>query len=346
MDEKMKKVVVHGTKNHEIVMADKPVPKEGEVLIRIEGCGICAGDRSMYMGTAPWGEIENDMVLGHEYVGIVEVLGSRTGHLGLSVGDRCIAEIQIPCGKCYYCTHGLRHLCTDESGFLEGGWAQYMILRKNAIIHKVPLSIPKMNAVLIEPLSCSAHGVSRANISMKDVVVISGMGAIGLGMIQFAKLHTPYKLIGLDVNDEMLETAKEFGAEYVFNPAKQDVEEEIKKLTDGLGADIYIEASGNGRSLDMGLKVLRKRGRLVVYGVYPKPVQVDFNYVSEYKELEIVGGHLSPDTYDYVIKCLAQGLIHPEKMITDVYTLDQFEEAVYAKERNKHSIKTVLLPEC
>ena len=345
MKDKMKAVALYGTKHAELEIVDIPKAGPGEAVIKIEAAGICAGDRVMYEGKAPWGEVTERMVLGHEYIGVVTELGEGAAEeMNIEIGDRCLAEVQIPCMKCWYCRQGLYNLCDDMSGFLEGGWADYMTLRRGAIVHKVPKSIDKLEAAMIEPLSCAAHGVERADISMKDVVVISGMGAIGLGMMQFAKLKTPFKLIGLDVNDEMLKKAKELGADYTFNPLKCNVEEEIKALTDGRGADIYIEASGNSVSLETGLEVLRKRGRMVAYGVYPKPAVLDFNNVSENKELEIRGGHLSPGTYPFVIQCLERGLVRAKPLITDIYTFDDFDKALNAKKTNPLSIKTILIP--
>ena len=257
--DKMKAIVVYGTRDFKVEMVDKPRAGAGEVIIQIEAAGICAGDRAMYFGTAPWGEIQEPIVLGHEYVGIVTELGENAaGEIGLQIGDRCLAELQIPCRKCYYCKNGLTHLCTDFSGFLEGGWAEYMRLRRGAVIHKVPKTIDSLSAAMIEPLSCSAYAVERANVSMKDTVVISGMGAIGLGMIQFTRLKNPYRLIGLDINDEMLAVAKKLGADYVFNPLSDDDKTSINDLTGGIGADIFIEASGNSDSIRTGMEVLRK----------------------------------------------------------------------------------------
>ncbi len=342
---RMKAVALYGTGKAVTEEVEIPKAGPGEAIIRIEAAGICAGDRIMYEGKAPWGEVTTRMVLGHEYIGVVTELGEGAAQeMCLQLGDRCLAEVQIPCMKCYYCRHGWYNLCDDPNGFLEGGWAEYMRIRRGAIVHKVPKSIDRLEAAMIEPLSCSAHGVERADISMKDVVVISGMGAIGLGMIQFAKLKTPYKLIGLDVNDRMLEMAKRLGADYVLNPTTCNVQEAIRELTDGRGADIYIEASGNGVSLETGLEVLRKRGRMVAYGVYAKPAVLDFNMVSENKELEIRGGHLSPGTYPFVIQCLERGLVTAKPLVTDVYTFDEIEAALNAKKTNPLSIKTVLVP--
>jgi L-iditol 2-dehydrogenase len=130
-----------------------------------------------------------------------------------------------------------------------------------------------------------------------------------------------------------------------LNPARDDVPAELKGLTGGRGPDIYIEASGSVASLRTGLDVLRKAGRLVVFGVYGQKATVDFNLVSEFKELEIVGGHVSPNTYPLAIRYLAEDLIDWQVMVTHTYPLAQFEEAINAKNRaGVSSIKTLLIP--
>lgn len=341
---KMKAIVSHGAKNFVPELVDRPIPKPGEVLIQIEATGICAGDRLTWSGNAPWGPPADGLITGHEYVGRIVEFGSAGDAERLPIGSRITAEIQVPCGSCYYCCNGLPHLCADEKGLIMGSWAEYMVLPKGAVIHKVPESIDRLEAALIEPLACASHAVERADISLKDTVVISGMGAIGLGAVQFARMKNPYRLICLDVNDQMLETAKKLGAEYTFNPLKENAAESILALTDGLGADIYIETSGNTVSLANGFDVLRKRGRLVAYGVYGKKAELDFNLVSEYKELEIRGGHLSPGCYPFVIKALENGTINAKALITGVYSFDDFEKAIYAKQNDSFSIKTVLVP--
>ena len=142
----------------------------------------------------------------------------------------------------------------------------------------------------------------------------------------------------------MLAVANKLGADYVFNPLSGDVKTSINDLTGGIGADIFIEASGNRDSIRTGMDVLRKRGRMVAFGVYTKEAHLDFNQVSEYKELEIFGGHLSPGTYPLVIQCLERKQINSELLVTDIYPLDDFSAAINAKTTNKNSIKTLLVP--
>lgn len=199
----MKAIVAYGAKNYRFCEVDTPKVGEGEILIKIEAAGICASDRAVYMGGDPWGGIESPRVPGHEFVGTVEEIGPGAEKKGFVRGDRVTAECIMPCGKCYYCKKGLYHLCDDENGFLEGGFAEYMLLPKNALIHKVSKDIPAVEAALCEPLSCSAYAVNQTGMGMEDTVVISGLGAIGMGMLQFALLRNPKRVIGIDTNETL-----------------------------------------------------------------------------------------------------------------------------------------------
>lgn len=344
----MKAVVAYGAKNYKVEEVEKPVCGDSDLIIKIEAAGICASDRAVYMGGDPWGGIDEARIPGHEFVGIVVEMGEGTKvKRDVKIGDRITAECIMPCGECYYCKRGLYHLCDDEMGFLEGGFAEYMKIPEKALVHKVPTEIPAAEAAMAEPLSCSAYAVDQAEIGMKDTVVISGLGAIGMGMLQFALLKHPYRVIGLDVNDASCELAKKLGADYVFNSAKEDINEAIMEVTGGVGCDVYMEASGSDVSLRTGLEVLRKQGLLFVYSVFKKEALIDFNQISEFKELRVKGGHLSPYAFPYVIKCMERKWINTKVMATDVFPLREIEAAMDRKRSSgekKLSIKTLLVP--
>lgn len=340
----MKAIVAYGAKDYRFCEVDTPKVGEGEILIKIEAAGICASDRAVYMGGDPWGGIESPRVPGHEFVGTVEEIGPGAEKKGFVRGDRVTAECIMPCGKCYYCKKGLYHLCDDENGFLEGGFAEYMLLPKNALIHKVSKDIPAVEAALCEPLSCSAYAVNQTGMGMEDTVVISGLGAIGMGMLQFALLRNPKRVIGIDTNDALCEIAKKLGAAEVLNPMKEDVTKRIMELTDGVGCDIYMEATGNPASVEKGMNCLRKQGMLFIYSVFKKKAEIDLNQISEFKELRVIGGHLSPGAFPYTIDCLEKGKINAKVMVTDIFALNEIDEAMSAKKPDRVSIKTVLVP--
>ncbi|MFS6554437.1 zinc-binding dehydrogenase, partial [Parabacteroides distasonis] len=121
------------------------------------------------------------------------------------------------------------------------------------VISKVPKELPREKALLIEPYACSKHAVDRAGITNEDILVIAGAGTLGLGMITYARMKNPAKLIVVDMIDERLEKAKDFGADLVINPSKEDAIAKIMELTEGYGCDIYIEATGHPSSVKQGL---------------------------------------------------------------------------------------------
>ncbi len=344
----MNAVVVHQGSQFSYEQIERPHVEPGELVIQVEAAGICAADRKIYSGNHPW-QLPDPYIPGHEYVGtIVEVGEGTTESTGLNLGDRITAEIIAPCRTCWFCHRGMYHLC-DRPGVCVGAWAEYLKIPSGAIIHRVPPGLPPEHAALVEPLACSIHGVQLADIGLDDTVVIAGLGAIGMGMLQVARLKTPRLLIGLDVDDGLLKIAQKLGATHVFNvkqsDARDNVVSEIRALTGGRGCDTYIEASGNPQSIQVGLDALRKAGRLVIFGVYGHEATVDFNTISEFKALEIVGGHLSPNAYPLAVRYLAEGMVDAAAMVTHVFPLAEFEQAIAVKgQPDVTSIKTVLLP--
>ncbi|GAB4546221.1 MAG: alcohol dehydrogenase catalytic domain-containing protein [Anaerolineae bacterium] len=344
MSQKMMAVVVRGGSEFVYEAVERPVAGPGEVILRIEAAGICAADRKIYSQNHPW-QLPDPYFPGHEYVGRVVELGQGAAEqTGLAPGERAIAEILVPCRRCWFCQRGLYTHC-DQPGVCVGSWAEYMRIPAGAIVHKVPDELLPEEGALIEPLACAVHAVNLARIELADSVVVSGLGAIGMGILQVARLKTPSLLAGLDVDDGLLKIAAQLGADIVLNPTRDDVTGELRALTGGRGPDIYIEASGSVASLRTGLEMLRKAGRLVVFGVYGQEATLDFNLISEFKELEIRGGHVSPNTYPLAIDFLAEGLVDWKAMVTHTFPLARYEQALRIKEQpGVTSIKTLLIP--
>ena len=182
-------------------------------------------------------------------------------------------------------------------------------------------------ALLIEPYGCSKHAVDRGSITNEDVVVISGAGTLGLGMITYARMKNPKLLIVLDMQKNRLDKAKEFGADLVFNPGECDIDKEIKALTDGYGCDVYIEATGNPASVIQGLTIVRKLGRFVEFSVFGKATTVDWSIIGDRKELDILGAHLSPYAYPFVIDNMTKGNLKTNGVVSSIFTLEEWEKA-------------------
>ena len=267
----------------------------------------------------------------------------------VEIGDRVISEQIVPCNDCEYCRAGNYWMCrqSDVYGFkdhTQGGFAQYMKFHKNGRNHKIPEQLTREQAVLIEPYACSMHAVERGKIRHSDVVVISGLGAIGLGMVTIAKTHAPRLLIGLDMRENRLLKAKEFGADIVLNPARTDVAEEIMKLTQGYGCDVYIEAAGSEQSVDQGLKAIRNLGRFVQFGVFKEKISADWNIIGDTKEIDILGSHLGPYCYDAVIQGMLDGSIKTDGIVTHTFAMSDWDKAFETAEKSPDAIKVAMRP--
>ncbi len=146
-------------------------------------------------------------------------------------------------------------------------------------------------------------------------------------MITYARQMNPARLIALDMMDERLQKAKEFGADIVINPGKEDALQIIRDLTEGYGCDIYIEATGHPSSVVQGLQMVRRLGRFVEFGVFAQQTTVDWTLIGDNKELDVLGSHLSPYCYPYVIENIANGKLKTEGIVKTFFRLEEWEKA-------------------
>lgn len=353
---KMKAIVAYAPGDYRLEETDTPRAGEGEMILKVEACGICAGDVKAF-GGAPsfWGGdgnppyIKAPMIPGHEFVGrIVEIGKNVKGNWKL--GDRICPEQIVPCGECMFCKTGRHWMCEkhDLYGFqnnVNGGMAEYVRITKESLNYLVPGDMPIEKALLIEPYGCAFHCVQRANIQNTDTVVLSGAGTLGLGMVGAARQKNPKNLIVLDMKDERLAKAKEFGADMVMNPAKEPVVQRIKELTGGYGCDVYIEATGHPSSVQQGLEAIRKMGTFVEFSVFGDLVKVDWSIISDRKELNLLGSHLSPFCYDTVIEWIGNGKLPTAGVVSHKFPLDRWKEGFeLAKIGRDGALKVALTP--
>jgi len=357
LPKKMKAVVAYAPGDYRFEIVDTPRAGEGEMILKVEACGVCAGDTKAYAGAESfWGSSEQPpyikapMIPGHEFVGrVVEMGPNIKGNWKL--GDRICPEQIVPCGDCMFCKTGRHWMCEkhDLFGFqnnVNGGMAEYVRLTKEALPYLVPDLMPIEKAVLIEPYGCSFHCVERAQVTTTDFVVLSGVGTLGLGMVGALRRANPKTLVVLDMSDDRLEKAREFGADIVMNPGKEDVVEKIKQMTGGYGCDIYIEASGHPSSVTQGLKAIRKMGRFVEFSVFGEDVTCDWSIISDRKELDLLGVHLSPFCYDTVIEWIDNGILPTNGVVTNRFALEDWETAFkIAKNGKDGALKVIMVPD-
>lgn len=334
----MKALVAYSKKEYRLEI-DYPVPICGpdDIIIKTEGCGICAGDLKCYHGAdmfwgngtdSPW--VQTPFIPGHEFLGHIVEMGENVK--GYQLGERITADQIVPCGECRFCKSGRYWMCQPHATFgfqkqNNGGMAEYVRYPKTSVISRVPEDLPLEKALLIEPYGCSKHAVDRAQIQSEDVVVISGAGTLGLGMVTYARMKNPAKLISLDMADNRLEKAREFGADVVINPGEEDAVQKILNLTEGYGCDVYIEATGHPSSVVQGLKMIRKLGRFVEFSVFGEPVTVDWSIIGDRKELDVLGSHLSPYCYPFVIENIYNGNLKTDGVVSKWFSIEEWEKA-------------------
>lgn len=354
----MHSVMCYGPRDYRLEEIPVPNVQPGEVLVRILGAGICAGDVKCFAG-APlfWGDeyrqgyCQPPVTPGHEFVGEVVALGEGAAEkYDLAIGDLAVSEQIVPCWECRFCKRGQYWMCDgkhDVYGFRQrtrGAMAEYMLFPADAINHKVPDSLKPRQAVYVEPLACAIHAVQRGEIELGDTVVIAGCGPLGLGMVAAARLKNPGRLIALDLQPSRLEVAKKCGADLVLNPLEVDVVDEVRQLTDGYGCDVYIEATGHPQSVVQGLHMIRRLGTFVEFSVFGEPVTVDWTIIGDTKELNIHGAHLGPFCYPLAMDMLVKGQVPVDDIVTHVLPLVQFDEAFQMVLASKESIKVMLKP--
>lgn len=354
---KMQAVVVHGPEDYRLEVRDVPTPGPGQMLMKVEAVGVCASDLKCYHGAPKfWGDenraawAQTGVTPGHEFVGTI-ITGDDEAEAkhGVAEGDRVVCEQIVPCEECRYCRRGEYWMCGphDMFGFrnYDGAMAQYMIVPINARVHKISKDVEPHHAAYAEPLSCAMHAVERGNIKFDDVVVVAGAGPIGLGLISGAREKNPRLLIALDLDDAKLDLAKACGADLTINITKEDAVAKIKELTDGYGADVYLEGTGHPSAVPQGLNLLRKLGTYVEYSVFGSDVTVDWSIISDDKELDVLGAHLGPHCWPAAIKLIESGKLPLDRICTDQVALADFQKALdLVSDTAGSSVKVSIMP--
>jgi len=353
----MQAVVCHGPGDYRIEQIPVPEPGPGAALVKVEAVGICASDLKCYHGAAKfWGDehrpawAEREVIPGHEFVGIVVRLDEAARERwGVEVGDRVVSEQIVPCWRCRYCQRGQYWMCAphDLYGFKRrtpGGMASYMVFPPEAIVYRISSDLPAHHAAFAEPLACSLHAVERADIRFDDVVVVAGCGPIGVGMVLGAVAKSPAHVVALDVFDSKLDVARLCGADIIVNVSRDDPFPVVANLTQGYGADVYLDGSGHAAAVPQGLRLLRKLGTYVEYGVFGSEVSVDWSIISDDKELDVRGAHLGPHCWPAAIRMLESGELPMDRICTHQLPLVHYQQGLDLVAESANSIKVTLMP--
>lgn len=323
-------------------------PGRGEVLIKTKAVGICETDIEIYSGRFP--QSVPPMVMGHEGGGTIEELGPDV--TGFEIGERVMAECITYCGECYFCKRGTPWLCDNvmikgvEGEGTQGEYADYFTVPARNC-HRLPETISWREAGLIDTLACPVHAIHKIEMPLAATVAVFGPGPAGLFFTRMAKLRGARQVILVGTRENRLQLGKQYGADETINIHDADPAAVILELTGGRGVDLVIEASGNERAFNDGLKTVRKGGQFLIYGVFGGgPISTDIQNIQRC-EFTIIGA--AGADYTTAIDLVARGEIALKPLITHTFSLEELPEAFSSgliAERKDNYIKgTVLFAE-
>jgi threonine dehydrogenase-like Zn-dependent dehydrogenase len=362
-----------------LAVHDYPKPEivENSILMRMELCGVCGTDIHLYGGKM---QVPFPVIPGHEFVGRIEEMDEGASNLEvkgqpLSEGDliTVVPGTNAFCGTCYFCRF-MPHkptLCTNRRVMgvnmscrnpphLLGGWAEYVFINAGHWwVYKVPEDMPAEVAVLTEPMAVSTRAFERAfapgmptfgdGYGPGRSVVVQGLGPIGLLVVATAKIMGAGVIIGIDMVDDRIAMAERLGANHivdmrVFHSTKDRVEE-VKILTNGLGADVVIECAGVPAAFPEGISMTRRGGKYVEVGHYTDPGNVEVNpHTVCAKDMDILGSWAYPPTqFNTALQTLRVGMetLPLADIVTHRFKVAEAEKAIETV-RGRKGIKMVI----
>ncbi len=333
-----------GNETFEVRETEKPRAGKGEIVIQNMVCGVCGTDVHIYHGEPGSADVTPPVVLGHEYSGIVAEVGE--GVSSLKPGDHVTVDPNIYCGKCDYCRNGKKQLCESMEAIgvtRNGGFEEYSVVPESQAFLLAP-ELPMEVGAMAEPVACCLHGIDLAGIRPGDTVCVVGGGAIGLIMVQLARLSGAAKVILSEPDGKRREAGLQVGASAAVDPTSADCMEQFEKLA-GAGANVVIECVGNLPAVKSAFRFAKKGATVVLFSV-PKPeATFDLPLFDVYKkELTIKGSFVNPDTHDRAVALLNAGRLDFKPIISHRFPLDQMAEAI-AMQMSSESIKVVVCPQ-
>lgn len=318
-----------------------PEPGPDEVLVRVTAAGVCHTDLHFVSGLLDLGVAP--LTLGHEIVGRVERVGAAVppGR----VGERVIVYYYAGCGRCAHCLRGDENLCgapRAEYGFFhDGGFADLVRApARNAI--PLPATVSDVAAA---PIGCGVttalHAASLANVSLGDWIVVYGVGGVGFGLVQIARLRGA-RVIAVGRTPAKLERAIQLGATHAIRAGAEDVASRVRELTGGRGADVVFELVATRETMAASLDALAKRGRLVFVGYSQDELQVHpiRLVIGEQIVTASVGNTLAE--LEQAVQLVADGRV--ETVVDRTYPLDRFQEGLDALAAGELVGRAVLTP--
>jgi len=320
-----------------------------DVVVRVDTTTICGTDLHILKGDVP--AVTAGRVLGHEAVGTITEIGSAVADL--KVGDRVLVPAITTCGKCGPCRSAMPSHCATVGGIgwifghlIDGTQAELVrVPYAETSVHVLPETVTNEEAIFLADVLPTGFemGVRNAAVQPGDSVVVVGAGPIGLAAIRTAGLYGAATVIAVDLSESRLKRSIAFGADMTINSEREDVRARVLEMTNGLGANVAIEAVGIPETFDVCTELVRPGGRIANVGVHGKPVTFHLEDLW-IKNITLTTGLVNGTTVGTLLELLAHGKIDAGAFGTHSFQLDQMVDAyeVFANADTHDALKVVI----
>jgi alcohol dehydrogenase len=344
----MKALVYHGPGQRSWDSVDDPsIIDPTDAIVRIDTSTICGTDLHILKGDLP--ETTPGRILGHEAVGTVQEVGASV--TTVAPGDRVLLSCVSSCGRCRYCKEGRYGQCLGGGGWIfgyliNGLQAEYArVPFADNSVYKVPEQLSDEQVLFLADILPTSYevGVLNGAISPGDTVAIVGAGPIGLAAMLTAQLYTPGRIIAIDLADSRLESARRFGADTTINNGREDAVAAVMELTDGLGADVAVEAVGVPQTFELATELIRPGGRVANIGVHGKPATLHLETLWT-RDVTITTGLVDTFSIPQLLRLIESGRLDPTLFATHHFALQDTMAAydTFADAANTGALKVVL----
>lgn len=340
----MKAAFVKGPSQVEIRIIEKPVGGSGDILVKMQACGVCGSDLEKIYGQYA----QPSMKLGHEPSGIITEVGKSV--INFKKGDRVFVHHHVPCYSCHYCLHGNETMCKkySETNLLPCGLAEEFVVPEWNVSHggviKIPDSMTFEEAAMIEPLACCIRSWNKIQVTNGDSVAIFGMGPTGMMHVMLSKVYGLSDIFCFDINDFRLNFAKKFGITEAIKSDDPEAHNKILSKTQSRGVDVAIVATGNLDAVIQAIEFVRKGGTVVLFGVPTKDAKLSVDMSKVYsKEITITPSYAASDsdTLD-ALKLIQEGKTNVKSMITHKFDLVDSHNALEYAHQGNDSMKIII----
>jgi alcohol dehydrogenase len=344
----MKALVYHGPGSKAWEEVDKPVIiDDTDAIVRVDAVTICGTDLHILKGDVP--AVTDGRILGHEAVGTIEAVGA--GVKNRKPGDRVLVSCITACGACRFCRRGQYGQCLGGGGWIlghkiDGTQAEFVrVPFADTSTYAAPAGVRDEELLMLADILPTGYevGVLNGCVEPGDVVAVVGAGPIGLAAIMGARFYSPSHVVAIDQADALLEAAKAFGADISVNNSRADARAAVMELTDGLGADVAIEAVGVPATFELTAELIRPGGHVANIGVHGEPASLHLEDLW-IKNVTITTGLVDTYSTPTLLKLIRGGQLDPGPFVTHHFALDDFEAAydVFARPADTGALKVVL----